>query len=229
MKEWFCKSPWVPNTVWIYNLYRYALYNFSIATVVKIAMCKCRNGDGVLIKIVSDLSVGWDDSTTSQHLNKLARCAPSRNWRRIGFIRVQTTTLTQKWTRKSDGIHLTATQKYLIPLGMQKSLRRNYESQICKSWPVIPSNIKKSLKLTKENFRKEEITVQVTTCGNQGFQNLNHIFCQECKRSMLPEIARQHADHFSNIENPSIAELMDKWDNLSLSRNLQASTLQLDW
>ena len=133
-----------PNTVWKYNLYRYALYNFSIATVVKIAMRKCRNGDGLLIKMASDLSVGWDDSTTSQRLNKLARCAPSGNWRRIGFIRVQTTTLTQKWTRKSDGIHITATQKYLIPLGMQKSLRRNYESQICKSWPVIPSNIKKS-------------------------------------------------------------------------------------
>ena len=83
-----------PNTVWKYKLYRYALYNFSIATVVKIAMGKCRNGDGLLIKMASDLSVGWDDSTTSQRLNKLARCAPTGNWRRIGFIRVQTTTLT---------------------------------------------------------------------------------------------------------------------------------------
>ena len=159
-----------------------------------------------------DYSVGWTDS--NQHRLKQIENAPE--WRCVDHIRVEVTILRQSWTY----IDRSTTLKYLMPWGMRQTMTNNYSSSSCKTFEVLPRIVRDKLQINKESYKKDQMDLTVTNSGNLGFYNLNHVYCKLCKKQNLGQIVKQHPSHFRDVNNPSIEEIMEKWDTLNLSRNL---------
>ena len=185
----------------------------------------------------NEKTTGWTPENTLKRIQQLRRNNPT--WRSFGSVRVEYTILTQRWTydHKSDVSLLLhddtdhnngVTQQppdyvdlqYLCPWGMKDMLTKNYSSATCKTFEIMPRTVRDAFNLEKDTYNKDNINVTVTNSGNMGFRKFNHIYCSVCKRSTLCKVVESNQIHFQNIENPSFSDVMKKWDEMGLSRNL---------
>ncbi len=138
--------------------------------------------------------VGWNKYT--KKTERPGPLYPVGNWRRVEFIGVETAILTQKMDETSERWGLAAytsvQSNTKIPGALQdvQHIAQILRKKRVQSWPVIPPTIKATLQLTAKGlFRKEQISIEVTSCGNLEFSNYNHVYCQLCEHTMLLELA----------------------------------------
>ncbi len=107
----------------------------------------------------------------------------------------------------------------LCPFGMMETFTKRLDTKRSySSFAVLSPKVVETLKIDEENYDVTQMSLTVGNIGDLGTKEFTHISCKVCKKDFIPQLMFEHRE--SLPENPSLIDLLEKWDKLKIPQTL---------
>ena len=84
------------------------------------------------------------------------------------------------------------------------------------SFAAIPEEVRTECGLDAESFDKEKLRISISNSGPKMPKSFQRVYCEFCQTNILPHLLEAHKSSLG--ENKNLQNLIDKWDDLKITK-----------